>query len=450
MNNRKLLSICLVLFAVSAAVRLLVWQNNQIAMAGVQYVVTDNYKADAAALLRGDLKTFLAGPNPPSDANILLHPPGYPIFIAAVESVFGDPRALQIVQIFLNSFASILVFLIAADLFDIRTGSVAGTLVALSPQFAYHSGIILPDEMSVLPILLAVYALALTVRKPSLKWAVVCGACIGLSCWLRSNALLLPIFFALFALLLLPRNVRTRFALTLAASFILVILPITVRNYLVFDSFIPLSLGMGTTFVEGLGDLDTAGKRGLPRTDEDVMAADAARSGRPDYYGTLYSPDGVQRERERVRSGIAVVEADPLWFFTGVMSRGVNSLRLERVPVIAPERDESDTTNPILHKLNIPLKIVQKLFITGVFLPFFALGTLLLLRSGEGRRKLLVLAIVPLYYMSVQPLIHTEYRYVLAAAHILMAFSAVGVSFLIGVLLPHLPIRSNVNSVAGA
>jgi hypothetical protein len=237
-----------------------------------------------------------------------------------------------------------------------------------------------------------------------------------------------------------------RFAGVMLGTFILTISPITIRNYIVFDSFIPLSLGTGTTFIEGLGDLDLAHERGMPHTDEDVMALDAARSGRPDYYSTLYSPDGVDRERGRIAFGLNAVGADPPWFIGGVVRRGIDTVRLERVPVIETAYDESDTTDPWLHDLNVPLKAFQRLFITAVFLPLIILGALLLLSKSDNRGKLLLLSVVPLYYMTVQPLIHTEYRYVLPGAHILMIFAAVAATYLIEFIYGKL----NLNRAAGS
>ena len=170
----------------------------------------------------------------------------------------------------------------------------------------------------------------------------------------------MPIFFVVFGILLLTKQIRIRFALVLIASFILTISPITIRNFVVFHSSIPLSLGMGTTFVESLGDYDSECKLGLPKTDEGVMKMDALRSNRPDYNGGLYNPDGVEKERERTKFGLAVVKANPGWYFTSVVHRGITGIRMERMPVIAPERDEKETTNPILYGLNIPLKWFQK------------------------------------------------------------------------------------------
>lgn len=452
-SRRQIVAVCIGLFLFAFAVRVVTWQNNKLEMAGVQYVLTDLYERDAGILLSGDIATFLAGPNPPTDASVLLHPPGYPILIAGVSGIFGSIEggrgAFQIVQLLLNSLAPVLIFLIARRLFDLRTALIAGILAAVAPQFAYHSAMMLPDELSAMPILLAVYFYVRAIEDRRLTMAVFCGAAIGLSCWFRSNTLLLPVFFALSSIVLLPKPIRVKFALLLMASFIVTISPITIRNYVVFKSFIPLSLGMGTTLVEGLGDYDTDGKLGMPATDEGVMEMDARIAGRPDYRGNLYNPDGVERERERLKIALTVVRENPGWYFTSVLQRGFSTLRFERVPAIAAERDERATTPPVLYYLNVPLKLFQRGFITAVFLPLFILGVVILL-SRRGYSKLLMLAIVPLYYFCVQSLIHTEYRYVLATPHLMMIVAAVCLSVGLGKLSQHTLRRSDVEGLTRA
>jgi hypothetical protein len=230
------------------------------------------------------------------------------------------------------------------------------------------------------------------------------------------------------------------------ASFIVTISPITIRNYVVFKGFIPLSLGMGTTFVEGLGDYDTEGKLGMPATDEGVMAMDARIADRPDYHGNLYAPDGVARERERMKVALAVVRENPLWYFTSVLKRAFSTLRLERVPAIAPEREEKETTPPVLYYLNVPLKLLQRLFITAVVLPFFLFGVVVLLSRNEYS-KLMLLSVVPLYYFCVQSLIHTEYRYVLGTPHMMMIVVAFCLSVIVGKLPKPAWLRSNVDDL---
>jgi len=206
------------------------------------------------------------------------------------------------------------------------------------------------------------------------------------------------------------------------------IAPLTVRNAVAFHEFIPLSLGAGTTFVEGLGDLDVDGNLGLPKTDEDVMRLDEhLRDQAAGSYTALYSPNGVSRDRERFRFGRGVVSERPAWYLAGVAKRGLSTLRLERVPAIDPARDERETTNGILYLINRPLKLIQRVFITAIFLPLALVG--LIVGFWRRRYETLALLVLPIYYATVQPLVHTEYRYVLITPHIMMIFSAFALVF---------------------
>ncbi len=443
---KRSLVICLALFAVAFAVRILVWQNNKVEMAAVQSVVTQNYLTDAATLANGDVRTFLAGPDPPSNARVVDHPPGYPLMIGAVMAAGGSVEAWRIVQLLLNSLGPILLFLIAAELFYESAGILAGILAALSPQFAYHSALILPDELSVIPILAAVYFFLLAIKGRSVRDALLCGAFLAMSCWLRSNALLLPVYFAIAGAILTVRGTRPRLGAVLILVFVVVIAPITIRIAVYFESFIPLSLGSGTTFVEGLGDIDDGDPR-LPRTDEDVMRLDATLDGSGNAYSSLYEPNGVERDRKRMLYGLSVMRSKPVWFVRGVASRGISTFRLERVPAIAGERAEKETTPSVFYWLDLPLKFLQRVFVTAVFLPLVALG-LILLAIRRQWREMVTILLVPLYYATVQPLVHTEYRYVLATPHLLMIAAAVAMCWLVGKVLILVP--RNDNSTAGA
>ena len=145
--------------------------------------------------------------------------------------------------------------------------------------------------------------------------------------------------------------------------------------------------------------------------------------------------------------GLSVMRSKPVWFVRGVASRGISTFRLERVPAIAGERDEKETTPSVFYWLDLPLKFLQRVFVTAVFLPLVALG-LILLAIRRQWREMVTILLVPLYYATVQPLVHTEYRYVLATPHLLMIAAAVAMCWLVGKVLILVP--RNDNSTAGA
>jgi hypothetical protein len=334
--RRLILIICLAIFLLAVGVRLFHWQDNRPIFPKLFTSMVEQYKSNARLLLNGNITGFITGPSPPGDASILTHPPGYPIIIAAISEVFGESdAAMRLFQIVVDAGAAMLIFLIAAELLPVRAAAITGALAALSPQLTYYSLILIPDAVATLPVLLALYFIIRTKKSNSFRGVVAAGVLVGVSCWLRSNALLLAPTLALVLFLIMDRGRRLRYAATLVAAVILVISPITIRNLVVFHHFIPLSLGAGITLVEGIGEYDKEARFGLPATDLATIQTEAERYHRPDYATSLYGSDGIERERDRTRRGLAVIRSHPVWFAGIVLRRATSILRLERVHRIA-------------------------------------------------------------------------------------------------------------------
>jgi Dolichyl-phosphate-mannose-protein mannosyltransferase len=327
-------AIWVLIFLTAFGVRLLFWHDTRLEVGKVQTAVTADYQHVAQLLRQGGITSFLSSSSPLSDLNTLGHPPGYSILL----SMFGGSNtAMQFVQIICDAFAAVMIFLIVAELLPFSAAVIAGTLAAFSPQLAWNSVLLLPDSLAMLPILLAVYCLARTIKHPRLATFVVAGAFVGLSCWLRANAMLLTFFLAAAVPLLVKGKRQWRYALAVVFGTLLIVVPLTIRNAIVFHRFIPLSLGAGQTLLEGIADYDTQGRFGIPNTDIGIMKQEAEQSGRPDYYGTLFNPEGVERERARLARGFGVIRSHPLWF-AGVMARRAGSmLRLERSRMVSTE-----------------------------------------------------------------------------------------------------------------
>jgi len=75
----------------------------------------------------------------------------------------------------------------------------------------------------------------------------------------------------------------------------------------------------------------------------------------------------------------------------------------------------------------IIIHAIQKIFLTAVILPVAIAGFLILV-SRRQTAALVILSIVPAYFLTVQSAMHTEYRYVLAVDYFLFAFAGVAVS----------------------
>ncbi len=349
-SRRVRFAICLLIFLTAFGVRVLSWHDTRLDVGKVQTAVSGDYQRVAQLIRQGGIAGFLSSSSPLSDLNTLGHPPGYSILMALIFSVFGESHtAVQFVQIFCDALAAVVIFLIVAELWPTSAAVIAGVLAAFSPQFAWNAVLLLPDSLAVLPILLAVYCLTRAAKNPRLVTFIIAGALVGISCWLRANAMLLTLFLGAAVLLQLTNEVKSKrrwqFALSVVFGTLLIVLPLTIRNAIVFHRFIPLSLGAGQTLLEGIADYDPQGRFNIPSTDLGIMKQEAEDFHRPDYYGTLFNPDGVERERGRLARGFAVIRAHPFWF-SGVMVRRAGSMfRLERSRLVSTEP-------PVSHPLN--------------------------------------------------------------------------------------------------
>lgn len=331
-QNKQFLAACLLIFFLALGVRLLTWHDLRLDVWRVQTYVTSDYKYSAYLLARRDFKGFLY------DISRMGHPPGYPVVLAGIFKLWGDSDdAIQLVQAVCDSLAAVVVFMIVFELLPFGVAVIAGMLTALSPQFSYHSVLLLPDSLAVLPILLALYLIVRAFKRPQFLTFVLAGALIGVSCWLRANALLLAPFLAVCLAFLSQRGFRLRFATALLAGALAVIVPVTIKNWVVFGHFVPLSLGAGQTLLEGIADYDTEKQLGIPQTDLGIMRQEAEMYQRPEYALLLFGPDGIKRERMRIARGFAVIRSRPAWFVGVMARRALASLKLDRVPLVAAE-----------------------------------------------------------------------------------------------------------------
>lgn len=338
-GRSQLIFACALIFVIASGVRLLHWQDSH--LRGGLESLARRYVNQARQMLEGGGILYPGDQNEVPNGQLLVHPPGYSVFVAAVFGLIGDSNnAIIAAQIIADGAAAVMVTLIVTQLLPFAVGVISGLLIAFSPHFASYCLLISPDSLCVVPILIATYLLSRSVKRPRLVTIVAAGFFLGLSCWLRSNALLLGPFAALVILLLFEPGKRVRYAVVLIAAVTITIAPITIRNAVLFHHFIPLSLGAGITMVEGIGDYDSENRFGMPVSDHDTKLKDIEWHNRPDYIHSLWNPDGVERDQHRFRRGLDVIRANPLWFAGVMIHRASFMLRYNSA---VPQRWPFDT-----------------------------------------------------------------------------------------------------------
>lgn len=353
----------------------------------------------------------------PEQVRQIRRPPGYAAFLAGIYLVTGaDLRRAQLVQIVIDALVAVAVALVGAALVSRATGGVAGMLYALSPHLAVFSTIVTPDAVASWPVFAGTVLFIAALRRSgrvAFGLAAVGGAAIGLSCWLTAQGFTLPIALLAAGVAVARSGVRRRavgLGAVLLAGTLLVVAPLTIRNVAVYGALVPVRPGLGVTLVEGLGVYDPS----LPATDGALLADEAARSGRPEYGKALYFPDGLERERERVRRAVDLIASRPLWFAGAMIDRVGLMLAYDAEGAAGWPRDTAyvgfvASSGP----LRWALRGAQRLaFHTWLVWLLVLVGTAGLVASGRWRTAVL-LAAVPVHHCVVQSFLLTEYKYTL-------------------------------------
>lgn len=353
-GRTTLIAVCAFVFLLATGVRLLHLSDAHAEIdkgGSLSTALIKDYLRETARM-REDGILFPSTPPQDQDARMILHPPGYAMLLY----VLGEDKVLRMghwqlrfIQLLCDSLSALLVCLVGGRLFRPEIGAVAGVLAALSPHLAYYSLWLTPETLAIPPLLLAVFLLARGREKLRVWHALAAGVLIGISCWLRANALLLSPAIALAMPLLAPARRKLFFAGAILAATAATISPITIRNWVVYHRFIPLSLGAGITMAEGIADYDLEDRFGMPSSDLQAKHKDAEWHNRPDYDSNIWVPDGVERDRARLARAGAVVRDNPVWF-AGVMIRRAGSMLryndsygttptsvISRAPVISSE-----------------------------------------------------------------------------------------------------------------
>ena len=189
-----------------------------------------------------------------------LFPPGYPFFLGGLYFLFGvDPVVGEIANVILGAATAVLAFALATLLFGRRTGVLAGTLLALFPGQALFLPALMSEVLFTFLLLLALVLAVWLVRRrtqpdqsaprPGLLAPAAVGLIAGLAALVRGEGMLIPLIAVPFWVAGFGawKPALRASAIALPAMLALV-LPWSVRNYLVMDSPILLSSNIGGNF----------------------------------------------------------------------------------------------------------------------------------------------------------------------------------------------------------
>jgi tetratricopeptide (TPR) repeat protein len=240
--DRRELGICLILFLLSLAARLVyLWEMS--ATPFFENPVVDEYINDqmAMAILQG---------LPEQDG--VFRPPLYPLFLSLCYFVFGHsvPTA-RVIQAVIGALCTLLLYRLSSRFLDRRTAILSALLYSLSWPAIYFQGELL--DISIFPVLLvlsAYFFLRSLETKRALS-ASLAGLALGLSALARGTALFFFPAMAFFFLFSLGKRKGAKFLTLFTAAALCPLLLSGYRNARLSGEFIPLSSNGAINFYIG-------------------------------------------------------------------------------------------------------------------------------------------------------------------------------------------------------
>jgi 4-amino-4-deoxy-L-arabinose transferase-like glycosyltransferase len=208
-----------------------------------------HYAARSVAEGRGYV-SFLSGDS------TALFPPGYPFFLGGLYKAFGpDPQSGETANVILGAATCVLAFALGGLLLGWRVGLAAGLILALFPGQALFVPALMSEVLFtflfVAALLLAVLAARRRARRRALLVAAT-GLTAGVAALVRGEALFVPLMILPFwALAWADWRAALKGGALVVVGMAAIVLPWSVRNYLVMDSPILLSSNIGGNFLMG-------------------------------------------------------------------------------------------------------------------------------------------------------------------------------------------------------
>jgi hypothetical protein len=170
-------------------------------------------------------------------------PWGYAYFLAAFYRTFGDhPVIPLLVQVGLNAFIPLFVFVAAREWFDQHIAAIAALFTGLFSFNTIYASTQSSDAVCTVLFMAAVVAFVVARRDDKSGWFATAGVLAGLAPQFRPNLVLVPLLLAAFAIVEYRSWRRARQAALLLVCAAAMLMPWIVRNYRLTRMVMPTSV----------------------------------------------------------------------------------------------------------------------------------------------------------------------------------------------------------------
>lgn len=342
-------------------------------------------------------------------------PPLYAILITGGVSLFGDDEIpIKIAQMIADSLSTVVVYFIVLEVFNVVSALLSGVILSVYP-FSIYATLYIGVE-AFFTLFLSVFVLLIVYGLKYGKWihSVGAGLILGLATLTRGTTQMIPLVLPL-AMLVHPER-RQRWwnhCAIIVVACVLVVLPWSLRNYLVLHEVIPVAAVAGGNFLYGSSEqfwTISEREQALPRMFDSLKAKGVIEA--PSLQTSPSAADryaliaGLEIYKMRLRN-------DPFSFIPFGMKK---FLRLWYAT-------ESGNNHGIILGINLPL-----------FLG--AIGGVILVIQQGNRYAYLLLGLVG-YFVALHLIMVPLFRYMLPVMPYVIAFASFAVSVLLERTFPH-------------
>lgn len=285
--------------------------------------------------------------------------PVYPLFLSGLYAVLGLENywAARLCQAFVGAFIPVVIFLMGEKVAGKGIGLVAGLFLVAYPSLVYFSGLLMTETLFTFLLITGLYMLTWTIEGEPGYRDIAFGMLIGITVLTRS--VMLGFLLILFLWLWFHSSFRQAFqrAILIGTGCAVLILPWTVRNFVVHRAFVPLTTKGGYNIYI----------YSFPVRDYDFN----------DRWDVITFPDmsglsEVERERLLADKGKEFIQENPLIFIEFAFHKLI------------------DFWNPV-PKTDNRLMVVANVISFGGAASFTLIGLLLLLARPEMRKPFVIL-----------------------------------------------------------
>jgi 4-amino-4-deoxy-L-arabinose transferase-like glycosyltransferase len=291
---------------------------------------------------------------------LIFHPPLYPYFIGASYALFGSLKAVRALQAGLGALLVPAVGRVGRRAFGGKAGLLAAALAAFYPELVWFSVHFWAETLFLVLLWWGLEELLRADAESSTPRAAVAGLLFGLAILTRETLLYFVPVAALFLAARRPRAWARGGALLGAA--LLTVAPWTLRNWIVYDAFVPVSTAGALNLFQGNALLS-----------------------RQEVYEEYWAVHGrIEKYRFAREKGLQAIWArQPTWIFEKLKEEMPNFWEADSQPLIHVKRGAYGDVRPLVAAslavfVLLPYLLVLAFFVAGLSLLPLHRGPLLL------------------------------------------------------------------------